>query len=548
MAEPTINDLDPATVAQNEAFLVTFLQEAFPSMDLTEGRVLRNLLVRPAAQLYTLRKTDISNLQDSMSIIAIEQNPALADPSYVDAVLSNYRITRNPGAKATGQVTLVIQNLLTTSVPQGTVFTANGLTYVTTATFVGVTTAAAVSNSNQRLIVKRADGLFAFTVPVVASDVGSNYNAKRSTRFTLDPAPAGIVDAFATADFSAGLNAESNQDLINRFKLALSPQVFAGRANIESRLKNDFPAISAVSIIGFGDEEMIRDRHNLFEISMGGKADIYARTAAVPVSVTLQKQATLVDKTKQLWQLTLLRDDAPGFYTVDSVLLPNMTSDQGSFEITSDVRGLDLRQDTDEFVPAVANLIEGAYSRYQTGVIQFIDEVSDYTNLNNGDTQTYQVAVTAMPNIKDLQQLSVDRGNRNPQADYLVRAPVPAFATVNMKVLYADGADVPDVDLIKRTVSDRVNALNFILGRLPASVIFKAVHDVIDTSATMVQAPLDLLVRIRKPDGEVITARGPNEIDVPELPMEGVTSRTTVFYMGVDDVSVEVEKVPVLPV
>lgn len=549
MASPTIDDLDPAVVAQNEAFLVTFLQEQYPSLDLSEGRVLRNLLIRPAAQFYSLNQLNNTNLQDSMSVIAIEANPALADPALVDAVLSNFRITRFPGALATGQITIVIANLITTPVQSGTIFAANGFTYQTTQSYVGVVDPAAITSGQQFLIVKRPDGLFAFTIPVVATAVGTLYNAKQGTRFTSAPTIAGVVDLFATADFSGGLNQETNQDLIDRFKLALSPAVFSGRANINSLLVELFNGLQATSIIGFGDPEMLRDRHNLFNISTGGKADIYARTAMLPVGVQLTKVATLIDADKQIWQFGIGRDDAPGFYTVDSILPLNSTPDQGGFEIVSDVRGLDLTSTDDAFVPQIATIVEGAYSRYQTAVVQFIDPDTDTTGLTPGTSQqSYQVTVRAMPNIADLQDVAVNRGRRNPQADYLVRAPVPAFSQVNLTVLYADPSPAPDVDAIKRAVVNRVSGLNFLMGQLPASVIYQAVQEAIAGTGTMVQAPIDIQVVIRKPSGDSIRARSADEIAVPDLPADDVTSRTTIFYMGVEDVGVTIRKIPALPV
>ncbi len=549
MATPTIENLDPAVVAQNEQFLVTFLKEQYPSMDLSEGRVLRNLLIRPAAQFYALNNLNISLMQQSQSILAIEANPLLADPALVDAVLSNYRLERNPGSAATGQITIVIQNLLTTQIVQNTVFTANGLDYTNSQTYVGVTTQAAVVSDQQRLIVRRSDGLYAFTIPVTATTIGTTSNIKRGTGFTVSPSPAGIIDAFATSDFTGGVDAQSNADLVALFKLALSPQVFSGRANINSLLVSNFPTTQATSIIGFGDAEMLRDRHNIFDVSTGGKADIYARTAVVPVGLTLTKTATLIDAANQLWQFPLLRDDAPGFYTVDAVLPTNAGPDQGTYEIVADVRGLDLTATDDEFVPHVANIVEGAYSRYQTAVIQFFAPDIDTSTLTEGSsTQDFNVIVRAMPLIADLQALAVDRGHRNPQADYLVRAPIPAFTTIAITVLYTGNATAPDANTIKQAVFNRVSGLNFTLGQLPASLVYQAVQDVVQTSGVMVQAPIDLQCSLRKPNGEYLYSRNGDGIVVPDLPSEEVTSRTTIFFVRLDDITVTVQRVSVLPV
>jgi len=552
MAEPEItdiNELSDESVQQAEDFLTDFLQAQFPSLDLTEGRVLRNLLIRPAAIFHALNQDNFDKLRRSQSIVAIEEDPTLSDPSYVDAVLSNYRITRNPGSTASGYVTIVIQNLATTPIAENTIFTAVGLSFKTEIAYVGVTTSAAVVSESQRLIARRTDGLYAFTVPVAATAVGDEYLIRRGTRFTISPVPAGFVDASAESDFTGGTDSETNEDLVARFKLALSPQVFSGRVHIESLLKETVAAIEAVSIVGFGDAEMLRDRHNIFEIATGGKADLYVRTRSLPESQTLVKEAILANKALGVWQFTLTRDDAPGFYLVERVLPENASADQGTYEITAETRGLDLSQSENEFVPDVDNLLEGAYSRYQTAVVQFIDTDTLTDGLTeNVSTQDYRVDVLLMLDVAILQDLSVDRGNRNPNADYLVRAPVPAFTAISMTVQYTSGIPEPNADAIKQAVADRVNALGFNMGKLPASIVHDAVHDVIGRDRTLVVSPIDMAASIRKPTGEYLELRDANELVIPDLPADGVTSRTTVFYLPVTAVDVALARVSVLPV
>ena len=103
MSSPTIDTLDQATVQANEDFLVNFLASEFPNLDLTTGRVLRELLIRPAAIFYTLNNVNITNLQNSMSMLTVSQNPDLATPEVVAAILSNYRLTPSQGTTASGQ-------------------------------------------------------------------------------------------------------------------------------------------------------------------------------------------------------------------------------------------------------------------------------------------------------------------------------------------------------------------------------------------------------------------------------------------------------------
>ena len=181
MAELTINDLSAETVQQSEEFLIQFLQDQYPSMDLTEGRVLRNLLIRPAAIFHALNQTNIDQLRQSMSLQAIEANPAIATEETVDAVLSNYRVTRDSGAKARGQIVIVIRDLVATTINAGTVFLADGLTFTNPVAFVGVTTQAVILDDTHRLITKRTDGYYSFVIDVEAAGVGPQYDLDRKS-------------------------------------------------------------------------------------------------------------------------------------------------------------------------------------------------------------------------------------------------------------------------------------------------------------------------------------------------------------------------------
>ena len=541
----SITGLDADAIAQIEDQLVDALKADYPSLDLSESRVLRELLIRPAAIFHVERQADIDALRRSMSLLAIEEDPSLASDEIVDGVLSNYRVTRVQGTQSTGYLTIIISALATTTIQQGTTFVADGQSFQTEATYIGVTDADAVTNEQMRLIYARTDGTYAFTIPVIAVEAGSASQIRRGTRFTVNATIANIVDVVATQDFTGGTDTETNQQLIDRFNLGISPSVFSGRIQIEALIRATLPSVTDVSIIGFGDGEMIRDRHNIFGLSCGGKADIIVRTQERPESVTLTKEAVLIDATRKLWQLSLTRDDYPGFYVIEAILAEGSTG-EGSLEITGETRSLDMTQVTIEFVPDVQNIIEGAYSRYQTSIIQFVDpDTAD--SAVAGLRVNYQVNVLGMSGIVTLNDLAINRNNRNPQADYLVRAPVPAFVTISANVVYRLDAEAPDADAIRDEIVARVNALTFKDGVLSAGLVHDAVHNIAGREVISV-SPLDFLCQIRKPDGTLLTIRDVDGIEIPNLPEEGVTSRTTAFYTDADSVSVSVSQSQVLPV
>ena len=550
MADLTIADLSPDLIAQKEEFLRTFLAESYPQLDLSEGRVLRDILIRPAAILHALVQTQADLLRQSQSMLAISTNPQLADPALVDAVLSNYRIVRQPGGTAAGQVAIVINTLSTTTIQSKTNFTIGDLVFTAPRAFVGVTTAeaAAIDPTTQRQIFRRTDGTYAFIIDVVASAVGEQYNLKRNTAFEhVSPAPIGLIQAYAYQDFTAGADAQTNEDLVKLFEQGISPQVLSGRIQIDSLMRATLPSILADSIAGMGDAEMLRDRHNIFAISQGGKADIYSRTAPFPESRQFTITATLIDTNVGTWQLPIGRDLFPGFYDVEAILVAGTPLNQGSLEVTSVTYGLDRTQSTNEFVPDILTLTEGRYSRYQTAVVQFLD-LASAKGLALNATKEYQVYLRGMPGIDTLQAVVVDRGKKNPNADYLVRAPVPAFCTVSLEIQYVNDSYAPDANAVKVAIVDMINSLNFALGRLPASLIYDAVHSVIGTQGTLVVSPIDMYAVIASPSGGTIPLRSGNELVIPNLPQNGVTPRTTAFFISPSDIDLSIVKVASLPV
>jgi len=189
----SITNLDSDKIATVEDRLVQLLQEKFPNLDLNKGRVLRDVLVRPAAILQTVLNEDLDILRRSMSLAEVDVDPTIADTDTVDNILSNFLLTRKVGTKTTGQVTLVVDLNVTTIVVSGTTFTApDGNIFAADSTFTGVTDVSLVLGSTDRLLVVRDDGKYTFTIEVTAASDGA-LQVDKDTRFVISPrTPAAI--------------------------------------------------------------------------------------------------------------------------------------------------------------------------------------------------------------------------------------------------------------------------------------------------------------------------------------------------------------------
>src|SRR4051812_25304604 len=83
-----------------EALLAGFISARQPTLDLAPGTTLYDLVVRPAAIVYLTDRAQVKASTATRSIKGIQENPTLASDSVLDAILSNFRITRKSGSKA----------------------------------------------------------------------------------------------------------------------------------------------------------------------------------------------------------------------------------------------------------------------------------------------------------------------------------------------------------------------------------------------------------------------------------------------------------------
>ena len=124
------SQLNPEAVQASLTELVQRISEDNPQLDLRRG-VFSELLCYYHAVLDTQRRTYTLDLQNARSLQVLAENPELADPDIVDDVLSNYRLDRKVGRRATGEVTVVVTDDVTVTIGQGSVWEARGQQYIT---------------------------------------------------------------------------------------------------------------------------------------------------------------------------------------------------------------------------------------------------------------------------------------------------------------------------------------------------------------------------------------------------------------------------------
>lgn len=532
--------LDQALVDQNLAETLQRVQEDNPNLDLRRG-VFAELLVYYHAILATQRQVNIDDYWRARSLKALEQDPDLADPDLVADTVSNFRVQRQLGSKATGDVTIIVSDDVTVTIARGAVFEAQGKRFVTQEVFTAKFDEANVNSSGDRLLTQTSDGNWAFVITVVAEAEGAESEIKKDTLVVPLILPSNYVTSYAANDFQGGLSAETNQDLLLRLQEGYAAKGIGGRVNMSATLREieDFSRILHLSVVGFGDAEMFRDRHWIFPVSGGGRVDWYVRSQEQVYRQKLVKTATLIEKLTNgfgIWQISLNRDEAPGYYEIHNVRPKDSTAIFGGFEITEDVRSADLTGDT--FVPDIdADSAEWGYTRYQAGVIRFKDTLTLVTDLAIGDTAEYEIEARRMPLVAEIQDRVSGENFRPMPHDLLVKAPVPCFVQLNFVIHKRSGETDPDLEAIKTALAIEINNIGFI-GRLYASQLHDVIHAYLRNDQTV--SAIDMLGRIRYPDSSIKYVRDSEKLEVPDEPENLVSLRTVQFFISQEDIGISV--------
>jgi hypothetical protein len=534
----SLRELSPEQIAAVTATLSQLMQERHPEVELSRG-VFHDLVLYFNAVLNAAVKENIDRVMQSNSLLAITQNPALAEDALVDQVLSNFNVTRDPGSRATGSATFVFLLDRQTVIQNDIDFSANDRIFRAASTYTFLPTGSVATKTNERVLLAVGDGTYSASIPMLATTVGDASNIRRGTPFTANASPGNVSAVFATSDFVDGKDPATNEMYLKKLGDGLTAKTIGSRKSYEAFIRSypEYRNILHCSVLGCGDVEQQRDQHSIFPISGGGKVDIYLQTnsSAQEIDHTLEATYVGVSEGGTIWQVSIPKNAAPGFYDITRVAKIGDSTTNG-YAVVQDLRNVDLSQAS--FAPDIVHVYEGVYSRYQAAIIRFEDSDTLSSGLTvNKSKALYTVTTRGMPLIGDIHDTLTARDNRPRATDILVKAAVPCFTRIAFEVRTETNEIISADKLqeIKKAVVTAVAEVGF-SGQLHASVIANAAHKFL-TGRQAVGA-VDMFGKIRRPDGTYAYLRDNTMLAIPNDPTRLVTGRTTAFVVGVDDVSI----------
>jgi hypothetical protein len=471
-----------------------------PDIDLREGTAFRDLLVKALTVVLQPFGDEIQEIQLEQSIL----NADLISEDAMDALVANLFVSRRQGSKATGTVKLFFSDAQPANVAAGTVFRSSaGLEFQTLQDF----------SITREGMLNNADGsLFFMEVVVFSREAGSEENVEAGDIVEIVGGPSGVVSVSNDLPFSRGVERESNVDLAERTRLAISVRDLNTEPSIRFIILENFNTVQDVQPVGFGDPEMIRDvltgtglslgdleLGSVNQVNIGGKTDIYIKTFSL---LSRTAVASNIQPIIHLRDFESGVDSTPGAETYVSISRPVIILD--SIEILDPL----------SFAPTGETLVEGTDFTYASlkPTLTFSaseDIVLVLTSPTEHVGKTIRINYRTAPEVSTIQNFVESTSNRITNADLLVKYALPCVISGNVN--YRADPSLTDID----------DTVRFILESGFNTVLFSDTLEISDTvallydaGASFVESPLTFTASCRQVDGSIVETEIVNTFSV----------------------------------
>lgn len=242
--------------------LETILAEKRPDIDIRSISPVHDLLVKPHEILAKPLRDDIDLIKTYQSII----DASIIPEADFDALIANVFVSRVTGTKARVTARISFDTPTTIVVKVTDAFlSSTGLTYYPDQEYF----------FPEGVVRLNVDGaLFFVDVPVVAEVEGAEYRIEAHSLISIQGASYSFVRVDNPFPASiGGEDRETNEQLKARAKDAIAVRDLLVGKGIRTILKENFPSISRMQVVGYLDPEMQRDVFS--NVHIGGQADVY---------------------------------------------------------------------------------------------------------------------------------------------------------------------------------------------------------------------------------------------------------------------------------
>lgn len=463
------------------------------------------------------------------------------DPSIVDEVRELIAellgLDPVPPSFAFGEIRVITDSQNTIILPAGTRFSAGSVTYVLENAQTLKSAERAAADPNSKPLLRLENNRWYSNLLVVSEVPGQIGNISAGTKLTADIGASSIVDISAATNFVGGRDSSVVDDLIQQVRNNTFTSVMGTRDQIVSFLQRNsiIGGVRQVGVVGFGDIESSRGKHPFLPMYRSGIVDLYLTPTYYPVKQTIDVESVVVGATGTTveYQFSLSASESGGFYKIDRVV---DTLTGNTLKINSDIRGLALTPSPGVQLPILEYAFDAGFSAFQTATIRCVSTTAD---VSVGQSRMLNVTLVRVPGLESAQRFVSSRNVRSLSGDILLKAAIPIFLAVKVRLQTQFETLIPDIEKIQTAVSDSISQRPM-RAVITVSDIAKAVSRYLPDDMTVISVDFD--GELIFPDGDVERLTGVNEISCPHWPDRLVTSRTTAFYCSPSDVTISINK------
>lgn len=255
-------------------FIIQRLLEFDPSYDVGSGVPTTSLMIDPQAIILQPIVDELTVIQASQSILTIleSDDPDSFPEDIVDGLASNAFVERIPGAIGSDVQRLRFFQPQSFSAQKGVLIFRGpqGQRY---------SNSEGVTVTDSEMALNQEGALYYVDIPIIALEEGETFNVGKGSITSMESEPAGIANVTNLFGIDQGRDRETNTELIDRIKVAVTVRALVTGRGIVVTLTENFTTIEEIEPIGFGEPEMMRDI--VYNVHIGGNVDVYIKTAAL---------------------------------------------------------------------------------------------------------------------------------------------------------------------------------------------------------------------------------------------------------------------------
>lgn len=488
------------------------------------GSTFRELVIRPHAVLAEQQNVNAKYFMQAASLYSAI-NGTNTDDAMIDAIASNYKLTRLPAMAYSGTAAVFVNAVTPTYIQKNTLLEI-GASFVKLAyTYVGVPSLDGYTDSDnvKYVVITESNGLKYFIVPVTVS--GLNSSIPSGTPVVLGTTLANITSVTVVSPISGGRAVETNAELAARVLYGTGVGGLSGKDQIKATISTTFGIDPKnVNTFGYSDIEQSRDVNPILGIHTGGCVDVVVNAAITPASIDLT--LTAVKNTDTGKHELMMPFDLSGVLFVSNISLAGVDQSLGFSDVT--------------LIPAPVNTVTTYHKAPTADSVRGSQHVHLKVTFDApegvSDSVTCTVTVVYMPKIAEIQVFVDSTSGTMPGQDIMVKAPVPCYLAIQAPVKPI-GDTVPDISLVNAALAAYINNLPLGQETITGSDIVAA----LSKAGVQCLFPVFMQTTTIIGNNKYVLNSLDGRISCYTDQEAGVTARNTAFYCLTSDVDLTYE-------